>query len=180
MNHIGADKYKRKKKITIYFIILLIIAIATISRGNLVWPSLASNALTASTQISVTQPQNIQPKMDIKAIQTSLEDVLKQYQGLINSPNKGNKGKMVSELDKLYLLSANDYTNVMSLKVSSGTAQILNNLTQGSNCLTASIFEMKDSLINEGDFSSSQLKNSKEDLTLAVKSLELVKQELKS
>ena len=61
--------------------------------------------------------------------------------------------------------------------VSSNNTQIIDDLTQGSDCLAASLFEIKDSLIYKGDFSTSQLKNSQDDLALAIKDLELVKQD---
>ena len=55
--------------------------------GNLIGPSLAYTTL-ADSEILATQSQTVQPKMDIKAIQASLEDVLKQYQVVINSTNR--------------------------------------------------------------------------------------------
>jgi len=176
-------KRRRKKNTVVALIIFLILTIAIIVIkvvcGNLLGPSLAYTPL-ANSEILATQSQNMQPKMDIKSIQTSLEDVLKQYQEVINSTNKTNKAKLVSEVDKLYSIAASDNTNVKSFEVSSSNKQIIDGLTQGSDCLAASLFEIKDSLIYDGDFSATQLKNSKDDLTLAIKNLELVKQELKN
>ncbi len=51
-------------------------------------------------------------------------------------------------------------------------------MTQAATFLTASIFEMKDSLINSGDFSQAQLKNSKDDLTSAEREIERIQQEI--
>ncbi|MDR3543104.1 MAG: hypothetical protein P4L69_19385 [Desulfosporosinus sp.] len=179
MYRANKDKQRQKKKIVIGLITILILSIAIkVVYGNLLGPSLTYTTLTDST-ILAAQSQNRQPRMDIKAIQTSLEDVLKQYQGIINSSNKANKNTLVSEVEELYSKAANDNANMKSFEVSSKNKQIINTLTQGSDCLAASLFEMKDSLMYEGDFSATQLKNSKDDLTLAIKNLELARQELK-
>ncbi|MDR3587696.1 MAG: hypothetical protein P4L59_20645 [Desulfosporosinus sp.] len=172
-----AFRYKRwrKKNIVVGLITFLILSIVIkVVYGNFLGPSLAYTTL-ANSEILAAQSQTVQPKMDIKAIQTSLEDVLKQYQKVINSSNKTSKATLISEVDKLYLIAANDNTNVKSFEASSNNTQIIDDLTQGSDCLAASLFEMKDSLIYDGDFSATQLKNSKDDLTLAIKNLEMVR-----
>ena len=170
-------KRRRKKKILVGLITFLILIIFTVvikvGYGNSLGPSSAYTTLAY-------QPQNIQPKMDIKAIQTSLEDVLKQYQEVINSTNKMNKDTLVSEVDKLYTLAASANTNAKYLVVSSNNEQVINDLTQCSNSLAASLYELKDSLICDGDYSATQLRNSKDDLMLAIESLELIRQELKN
>ena len=164
-------KSRRKKNIVVGLITIIIVTIVIkVVYGNLIGPSLAYTTLAYPSQ-------NTQPKMDIKATQTSLEDVLKQYQEVINSADKTNKDTLVSEVDKLYSIAASDNTNMKSCEVSSNNEQIKDDLTEGSNCLAASLFEIKDSLVYDGDFSASQLKNSKDDLTLAIKDLELVNQE---
>ena len=169
----------RTKNIVVVLITLLILSIVIkVVYGNLLGP-LAYTTL-ANSEILVAQPQNMQPKPDIRAIQTSLEGVIKRYQEVINSTNKTNKDTLVSEVEKLYSIAASDNTNMKSFVKSSNNKQIINDLTQGSNCLAASLFEMKDSLIYDGDFSTTQLKNSKDDLTLAIKNLELARQELKN
>ena len=170
-------RHKRwgKKNIVIGIITFLILSIVIkVVYGNFLEPSLAYTTL-ANSDILATQSQTMQPKMDIKAIQTSLEDVLKQYQEVINSSNKTSKATLVSEVDKLYLIAASDNTNVKSFEASSNNTQIIDDLIQGSDCLAASLFEMKDSLIYDGDFSATQLKNSKDDLTLAIKNLEMIR-----
>ncbi|MDR3601011.1 MAG: hypothetical protein P4L49_11125 [Desulfosporosinus sp.] len=172
-----AYRYKRwkKKNIVVGLMTLLIVAIVIKGvHGNLRELSLANSEITA------TQSQNAQPKMDIKAIQTSLEEVLKQYQKVINSANKTNKDTLVSEVDKLYSRAANDNTTMKSLAVSANNKQIIDDLTQGSDYLAASLFEIKDSLIYNGDFSETQLKNSQADLAFAIKNLELVRGVLKN
>jgi len=167
----------RTKNIAVGLITFLILSIVIkIVYGNFLGPSVAYTTL-ANIDILATQSQNVQPKKDIKAIQTSLEDVLKQYQVVINSSNKTNQTTLVSEVDKLYLIAASDNTNVKSFEESSNNTQIIDDLTQGSDCLAASLFEMKDSLDYTGDFSASQLKNSKDDLSLAIKELELARQD---
>lgn|GEM_PF-3247040 len=171
-------KQMRKKKNIVVGLTILILAMVMIKvvYGNLLGTSSAYTTLENS-EISTTQSQTMQPKMDIKAIQTSLDDVLKQYQDVIESTNKANKATLVSEVDKLYSTAANDNTTIKSFVVSSNNTQIIDDLTQGSDCLAASLFEIKDSLIYKGDFSTSQLKNSQDDLALAIKDLELVKQD---
>jgi len=159
------------------FIAFLIFSIAI--KVVSMWPSLAYTTL-ANSEISVTQSQNMQPKIDIIAIQTSLESVLKQYQEVINSTNKTSKATLVSEVDKLYSIAASDNTNMKYFEESSNNKQIIDDLTQGSDCLAASLFELKDSLSYDGDFSATQLKNSKDDLTHAIKDLVMVRQELKN
>jgi len=162
--------------VVFFFTVLVLIAVAVVLKigyGNLLGTPSAYTTLAY-------QPQNMVPKMDIKATQASLEDVLKQYQGLINSPNKMNKATLASEVDKLYTIAANANTNAKALAVTSNNEQVMDNLTQGSNNLAASLFELKDSLISDGDYSATQLNNSKDDLTLAIKNLGLVKQELKN
>ena len=167
-------KQREKKNIVIGGLITLLIVSVVIKMvyGKLLAPSLAYTTLTDS-EILATQSQTMQPKSDIKAIQTSLEDVLNQYQEIINSTPNTNKDTLVSEVEKLYSIAASDNNNVKSVKVSANNRQIIDDLTQGSDCLAASLFERKDSLIYNGDFSAIQLKNSKDDLTLAIKSLEL-------
>jgi t-SNARE complex subunit (syntaxin) len=165
---------RRNKNIVVSLITVLILIIFTVvikgGYGRSLGPSSAYTTLAY-------QPHNIQPGMDIKAIQTSLEDVLKQYQEVINSTSKMNKDTLVSEVDKLYSIAANDNTNMKSSEVSSNNKQIIDDLTQGSDCLAASLFEIKDSLIYDGDFSATQLQNSKDDLTLAIKNLEMARQD---
>lgn len=175
-------KQRRKKKIVVWLIAFLILTITFVIKvvyGNLLGTSLAYTTL-ANSEILATQAQTMQPKMDIKAIQSSLDEVLKQYQAVINSTNKMNKATLVSEVDKLYSIAASDNTAMKYLVVTSNSKQIIDELTQGSDCLAASLFEMKDSLTYEGDFSATQLKNSKNDLTLAIQNLEVVRQELKN
>lgn len=175
-------KLRRKKNILVGLITLtltlIIVTIAIkIGNGNL----LGSSAYTtlASSEILATQSQNMEPKMDINAIQTSLENVVKQYQAVLsNSTNKTNRDTLVSEIDKLYSSAASANSQVKFMGVSANNEQILDDLIQGSGYLAASLFEMKDSLICDGDFSATQLQNSKEDLTLAIKILESAKQEL--
>ncbi len=79
---------RKTKNIVVGLLTSLILIAVTIAikggYGNSLGPSLAYTTLAY-------QPQNIQPKMDIKAIQTSLEDVLKQYEEIINSTDKTNK-----------------------------------------------------------------------------------------
>ena len=173
----GAFRYKRwkKKNAVIDLITFLILSIVIkVVNGNFLEPSFAYTTL-ANSEILATQSQTMQPKMDIKAIQNSLEDVLKQYQEVINSSNKTSKATLVSEVDKLYLIAASDNTNVKSFETSSNNTQIIDELIQGSDCLAASLFEMKDSLIYDGDLSATQLKNSKDDLTIAIKNLEMIR-----
>jgi len=175
-------RHKRweKKNIVVGIITFLILSIVIkIVYGNFLEPSLAYTTL-ANSEILATQSQNMQPKPDIKAIQSSLEDVLKQYQVVINPTNKTSKAALVSEVEKLYSIAASDNTNMKSFEVSSNNKQIIYDLTQATDCLAASLFEMKDSLSYDGDFSTTQLKNSKGDLTLAIKNMELVRQELKN
>lgn len=85
-----------------------------------------------------------------------------------------NKETLASEVDKLYTIAANANTAAKSLGVSSNNEQVIANITQGSNNLAASLFELKDSLISDGEYSATQLNNSKEDLTLAIKGLGMV------
>ena len=168
-----AYRQKRRKKNNIvvslmtFLVLIAVTIVIKVGYGNLLGPSLAY------------QPQKIQPKMDKKLIQTSLEDVLKRYQEVINSTNKMNKDKLVSEVDRLYSIAANANTSAKSLVVSSNNEQNIDDLTQCSNSLAASLFELKDSLILDGDYSMTQLKNSKDDLALAIKRLEMVQQEPK-
>ncbi|SPF56414.1 conserved exported hypothetical protein [Candidatus Desulfosporosinus infrequens] len=163
-------KTRRKDVVVSLITIIIVTIVIKVVYGNFQGSSLAYTTLAY-------QPQNfMQPRMDIKAIQTSLEDVLKQYQQVINSTDKTNKSTLVSEVDKLYSIAASDNTNVTSFEISSNNEQIIDDLTQGSNYLAASLFEIKDSLDYTGDFSASQLKNSKDDLTLAIKELELARQ----
>jgi len=177
-----AYRHKRwgKKNIVVGLItFLLLIIVIKVVYGSFLGSSIAYTTL-ANSEILATQSQTVQPKTDIKAIQTSLEGVLKQYQAVINSTNKTNKAALVSEVDKLYSIAANDNTNMKSFEVSSNNRQIIDGLTQGSDCLAASLYEMKDSFVYDGDFSATQLQNSKDDLTLVIKNLELVRQELKN
>ena len=104
-------KQMRKKKNIVVGLTILILAMVMIKvvYGNLLGTSSAYTTLENS-EISTTQSQTMQPKMDIKAIQTSLDDVLKQYQDVIESTNKANKATLVSEVDKLYSTAANDNT----------------------------------------------------------------------
>ncbi|MHB1406297.1 MAG: hypothetical protein ACYCV0_11995 [Desulfitobacteriaceae bacterium] len=178
--------YKRKRMRTKNIVVgltFLILAVVTIVikvvYGNSLGPSLASTTL-ANSGILATQSENMQTKRDIRHLQASLEDVLKQYQEVINSTNKKNKGTLVSEVDKLYSIAASDNTTMKSFEGSSNNKQIIDDLTQFSYFLAASLFEMKDSMIYEGDFSATQLKNSKDDLTHAIEYLELVRQEPKN
>ena len=169
-----------KKNIVLGLITVLVFSIIIkVVFGNFIGPSVAYTTLANSDTLT-TQSQTMQPKADIKAIQTSLEDVLKQYQEVINTSNITNKATLVSEVDKLYLIAASDNTNVKSFEASSNNTQIIDDLTQSSDYLAASLFEMKDSLIYDGDFSATQLKNSKDDLTFAAKKLALVRQDQKN
>lgn len=167
----------RKRYIVVSLLtVFILVAVTIVIKGGY---GKSLGPATAYTTLAY-QPQSMQPKMDIKAIQTSLEDVLKQYQEAINSTSKMNKDSLGSEVDKLYTLAASANTNAKSLGVTSNNEQVIDDLTQGSNSLAASLFELKDSLMNDGDYSGTQLNNSKDDLTLAIKSLELVRQELKN
>jgi hypothetical protein len=167
----------RKKHIVVSLItVLILITVTVVIKGGYGQSLAPSSAYTTLAY----QPQSMQPRMDIKAIQTSLEDVLKQYQEAINSTSKMNKDSLVSEVDKLYTLATTANTNAKSLGVSSSSQQNIDDITQCSNSLASSLFELKDSLICDGDYSATQLKNSKDDLTLAIKTLELVRQELKN
>ncbi|SPF51481.1 exported hypothetical protein [Candidatus Desulfosporosinus infrequens] len=176
------SRYQRwsTKNIVVGCIAFLILALVIKGvYGNIIRPSLAYTTLDNGEMLA-TQAQIMQPKMDIKAIQTSLEDVLQKYQEVIQSANKTSKDTLVSEVAKLYLIAASDNTKMKSFVPSANNPQIIDDLTQGSDCLAASLFEMKDSLSYEGDFSATQLKNSQNDLRLAIKNLEQVRQELKN
>ena len=159
--------------LTTFLILIIVTVVIKIGYGNSLGPSSAYTTLAY-------QPQNMRPKIDIKEIQTSLEYVLKQYQDVIHSTSKINKDSLVSEVDKLYSLAASANTNAKSLGVSSNNEQSIVDLTQCSNSLAASLFEFKDSLICNGEYSATQLKNSKDDLALAIKDLEMVRQELRN
>lgn len=165
---------KKRKKFIMLGIITLVIAVISIAKFS----KLIRND-SGWNDIYDNQSETITPTMNIDQIEASLEDVLKQYEGLVNSSNPINKNKTISDLDKLYKLSAKDYTNVTALANSSNNIQILNDLRQGATSLTSSIFEMKDSLMNEGDFSATHLAQSKEDLASAISEIERIKQEQK-
>lgn len=170
MPMINANKRKKLISLGLITLVILFIAIAKFVRvlGNSGW-----------TDFYETSSETIAPAMNISQIEASLEDALKQYEVLITSSNRIDKNEMVSDLDKLYQLSANDYTNATALKDSSKEIQTLDDLTQSATFLTSSIFEMKDSLMNEGNFSTTQLNESKQDLASAIREIERVRQELK-
>lgn len=143
--------YKVNTKIRWKFIMLSIItlvlgAVITVkSHTNMDWQD-----------FSDTESQLVTPTMNIDQIEVSLEDILKQYEALMNSSSQTNKNEIISNLDKLYQLSVNDYYNVDALSNSSNNKQLFDDLAQSNTSLSSSIFEMKDSLINAGDFSRAQ------------------------
>lgn len=160
-------KHRKKRKTNGPFV-FVILALMTVALGKVLWTSLTANSLTALAQISDSQPQNIQLITDLKTLESSLQDVFNQYQTLRNSSNQMSNDKIASALDKLYLVSANDYKSAQLLKVTPANAQTLNNLTQSADYLTASIYDLKDSLMNEGEFKAQLIKNSADDLALAI------------
>lgn len=154
-------KYRWKLIILLGIMALIIGVVVTAkSHANMDWQD-----------FSDTESQTVTSTMNIAQIEVSLEDILNQYEGLMNSSHQTSKNEMISNLDKLYQLSVNDYNNVNALNDSSNNNQLLDELAQGSTSLTSSIFEMKDSLANTGDLSEAQLKNSKEDLASAVREI---------
>lgn len=170
---IKATANKQRKLPTLgVAIIVIIIAIAALK--------LAFNQRVSAWQdFSDTIPTIANPSMTPAEIESSLEDILKQYQEIAAS-KEINKKQITATLDKLYQLSSTDYLNANALKQSSRNSQMIIDLTEAARLLTASLFELNDSLSSTGDLSKSQLKNSKEDLVSASSKIEQVRQEVNS
>ncbi|WP_407311280.1 hypothetical protein [Desulfosporosinus sp. SB140] len=162
---------KRRKRLVIAGIISFLIIAAVLAR-------LASSYKSMTWQdLSDTDSSTPAPTINIDQIVISLKDILKQYEALVTSSKQTNRSEMIANLDKLYQLALNDDVNANALNNSSSNNQKLNDLAQATTFLTSSIFEMKDSLLNVGDFSQTQLQSSREDLVTAIHAIERVQQE---
>lgn len=167
--HTAKRKSGNRKLLTLGMATLVIVAIGmaklALAHRNSGW-----------VDIYDTQSGTMTSTMSIGQIEASLEDISKQYEGLLNSPSNST----VFKLRQLYQLSAKDYTNATALARSANNNPVLNNLTQSSSLLTSSIFEMKDSLLYTGNFGVTQRKQSREDLAAAVREIAQVRQELRN
>ncbi|AFM40521.1 hypothetical protein Desaci_1508 [Desulfosporosinus acidiphilus SJ4] len=164
---------KRSGKFTTLVVLSLVLAIVAGAKlinfkKNSAWQDLSDSMPTISA-----------PSKNAGQIEGSLKNIVKQYKGIISSSQQTNKDQMFSNLDKLYQLSVNDYVNAKALENLSANNSTVNDLVQVTTFLSSSIFEMKDSMINSGEFSQQQLKNSQEDLASAIKDLERVQKGIK-
>ncbi|MDQ7097194.1 hypothetical protein REC12_26705 [Desulfosporosinus sp. PR] len=162
---------KERKKLVIAGIIsLLFIATALVRLAD-------SSKSMGWQDFSDTDSALATPTMNIDQIVVSLNDILKQYQTLISSSKPLSKKEMITHLDALYQSALTDDVNANALNNSAADNQKLSDLAQATTFLTSSLYEMKDSLQNVGDFSRTQLESSKEDLTTAIQALERARQE---
>lgn len=155
----------QNKKLTSLGILVIVITIIALAKFTSLRQASSWQDLPVAVESTTT------PTMNIDQIKVSLKDILKQYEEILAVSKQTNKNQMVMALDKLYQLSLNDYDNVKAIRNSSAKRP-LNDLTQASTFLSSSLFEMKDSLMNMGNFSQIQLKNSQDDLVLAVQAME--------
>lgn len=162
---------KIQKKL-VPFAIILLVAIIVLTKFSIAhntdhWQDIANTASEPKSQLAPST-------MNSDQINVSLKNILKQYNALISNSKQANKSEVISSLDKLYQMSLEDYVNAKELGNSSAK-QTVTDLTQASAYLTASIFEMKDSMNCTGDISQIQIKNSKEDLSSAMLKIEEIK-----
>ena len=151
--------------IAVVVLIVIIAAKLINSQSNSGWQDLSD-----------TVPTLAAPTMNSEQVESSLETILSQYKTLLASAQQTNKQKLISNLDKLYQTSIAVYNNAQALD-SYSDDQTLDDLAQASKFLSASLFEIKDSLSYSGDyFTQSQLKNSQDDLNSAVQSLQTIHQ----
>ncbi|WP_088227395.1 hypothetical protein [Desulfosporosinus sp. FKB] len=106
---------KRRKLMSIGILTLIIIIIATAKLIRLHQDS-------AWQDLSDTVPSITTPTMNIDQIEGSLEDISKQYEGVITHSSQASKNQMISNLDRLYQLSVTDYVNANALKNLSNNA----------------------------------------------------------
>lgn len=125
--------------------------------------------------LSDTIPTLAAPTMNSEQVESSLDTILNQYKALLASAQQTNKQQLISNLDKLYQTSVTAYNNAQILD-SNSNDQTLDDLAHASKFLSASLFEIKDSLSYSGDFSQSQLKNSRDDLNSAVQTMKTIRQ----